>query len=120
MSTELKRYTVDDVGRHHRTDDAWVIVDRRVYDITTFLNDHPGGLDVLRDHLGHDVSSIMRDESSHQHTGPAFELLEEYCIGTVDDGTMVSCTIAAHAVQAATESVATVSNIHSAWAWEQE
>lgn len=91
MSTELKRYTVDDVGRHHRTDDAWVIVDRRVYDITAFLTTHPGGLDVLRDHLGHDVSSIMRDESSHQHTGPAFELLEEYCIGAVDDGTMVSC-----------------------------
>ncbi len=81
MSVTRSYYTPDEVGQHHRTDDAWVIVDRRVYDITSFLDTHPGGLEILREHLGHDVSEVMRDEYTHQHTGPAFEMLEEYYIG---------------------------------------
>ncbi len=87
--SKIEHYSVDEVGRHHRTDDAWVIVDSRVFNITTFLDMHPGGLEILKEHLGHDVSTIMRDENSHQHTGPAYELLDEYYVGELADGQQV-------------------------------
>ena len=36
-------YTVDDVSKHDRENDCWVIVHDRVYDVTTFVPKHPRG-----------------------------------------------------------------------------
>jgi 4-hydroxysphinganine ceramide fatty acyl 2-hydroxylase len=55
----------------------------RVYDVTQFLHDHPGGPDVLTSHRGKDVSSIMADELSHDHSEAAYEMLEEYLVGVL-------------------------------------
>lgn len=74
----LSRKTV----QHHNTlNDAWVIFDDGVYDITMFLEKHPGGIEVLKDHLGKDVSQAMRSASTHSHSPFAFQLLEKYHIG---------------------------------------
>ena len=83
---------MDEVGRHHRTEDAWIIVDGRVYDITSFLDTHPGGLEVTREHLGHDISDVMRSVDPHQHSRSAFELLDDYLIGEVRDSKVNSST----------------------------
>lgn len=39
------KVTVDELTRHATTDDCWVLVNGKVYDLTQFAPDHPGGPD---------------------------------------------------------------------------
>jgi cytochrome b involved in lipid metabolism len=41
MST-LPDFAEEEVEKHKFEDDCWVIVDGAVYDVTPFLNEHPG------------------------------------------------------------------------------
>ena len=79
------RYTREEVAQHASIDDAWVIVDDRVFDVTPFLGIHPGGVDVTESRLGSDISSVLRAQEPHQHSATAFEVLEQYCIGALED-----------------------------------
>lgn len=36
-----------EVAKHATRDDAWVVIDGRVLDVTQFLDQHPGGEDIL-------------------------------------------------------------------------
>jgi 4-hydroxysphinganine ceramide fatty acyl 2-hydroxylase len=58
-----------------------VTMGNRVFDVTSFLADHPGGEDVIAPYRGKEVSAAMSDALSHQHSSSAYEMLEEYFIG---------------------------------------
>ena len=36
-------YTRDEIARHASVDDLWVIIDDKVYDLTDYVDEHPGG-----------------------------------------------------------------------------
>jgi 4-hydroxysphinganine ceramide fatty acyl 2-hydroxylase len=52
--------------------------------MTAFLPDHPGGSELIDSYRGKDVSTIMTDEISHDHSESAYEMLEEYFIGVLE------------------------------------
>ena len=65
----------------------------KVYDVTGFLADHPGGDDLILRYAGRDVGSIMKDKEEHLHSQSAYDMLDEFVIGklgtdetTVRDG----------------------------------
>ncbi|XP_033755379.1 fatty acid 2-hydroxylase-like [Pecten maximus] len=58
-----------------------VISDAKVYDVSDFVERHPGGKHYLLDHVGEDVTNLMSGESPHQHTSAATAILKKYCIG---------------------------------------
>jgi cytochrome b involved in lipid metabolism len=39
----LKEYDMSEVKKHTTLNDCWIVVDGFVYDVTSFLPDHPGG-----------------------------------------------------------------------------
>jgi len=43
---ERRRFSNDEVAVHRGADDAWIVVDGEVYDVTEFLQSHPGGPEV--------------------------------------------------------------------------
>jgi len=45
-----------EVERHNRPDDAWIIVNREVINVTSWMQDHPGGSQVLVEFAGGDAS----------------------------------------------------------------
>ncbi|KAL5663122.1 hypothetical protein ACJX0J_023230, partial [Zea mays] len=47
MPTLTKLYSMKEAALHNTPDDCWVVVDGKIYDVTKYLEDHPGGADVL-------------------------------------------------------------------------
>ncbi|CAM9578383.1 unnamed protein product [Choristocarpus tenellus] len=70
-------FTASEVAKHSTEDDAWIIVDGKVYDVTPYLNAHPGGDAMLRN-AGGDSSKGMHGP---QHPTQALEILAQHYIG---------------------------------------
>ena len=45
LPQELKRtgYTLQEIAKHSSHDDCWIIIRNKVYDVTSFVDKHPGG-----------------------------------------------------------------------------
>lgn len=72
-----------DVASHNTSKSCYVTVGTKVYDVTSFLPDHPGGSDLILEYGGKDVTEILKDEISHTHSEAAYEILEESLVGFV-------------------------------------
>jgi len=46
----------EEVARHNKADDCWVTLNGKVYDVTSFLPDHPGGKKAILVYAGKDAS----------------------------------------------------------------
>ncbi|KAG9103070.1 hypothetical protein FRC06_000309 [Ceratobasidium sp. 370] len=49
-------YTIEEVAKHNKKDDCWVIIDGQVLDVTKFLPDHPGGEKAILLYAGRDAT----------------------------------------------------------------
>lgn len=47
---------MEELSKHRQTDDCWIGIDGNVYDVSEFLNLHPGGLDKIFRYAGNDAS----------------------------------------------------------------
>ncbi|KAG2497178.1 hypothetical protein HYH03_004767 [Edaphochlamys debaryana] len=81
-------YTTEEVAKHNKPDDAWIIAQHketkeyRVYDITEYVPEHPGGESILRN-IGGDATEGFHGP---QHPVTTFLLADEYCIGKLAEG----------------------------------
>lgn len=90
VTKRVRIYTEEDVADHKSANSCWITCRGKVYDVTKFVPDHPGGDDLILEHAGTDVESIMKDEGSHDHSDSAYDMLEEYVIGRLGtDSTVV-------------------------------
>ncbi|RAH70050.1 uncharacterized protein BO66DRAFT_401732 [Aspergillus aculeatinus CBS 121060] len=78
----LPQYTTDEVAGHKSRDDLWIAVRGKVYNVTDYVRDHPGGAEVLMDVAGLDATEAYEDVG---HSEDADEILETYLIGTLKD-----------------------------------
>ncbi|XP_078149766.1 uncharacterized protein LOC144545081 [Carex rostrata] len=79
---EAKKFSASDVLLHTTTDDCWLLIRGKVYDVTKFLDDHPGGEDVL---LHASASGDATDAFENVgHSSSAEAMMEKYLIGSVD------------------------------------
>ncbi|KAK4598868.1 hypothetical protein ACB098_03G193100 [Castanea mollissima] len=81
MPTLSKLYSMQEASEHNTKDDCWVVIDGKVYDVTTYLDEHPGGDDVVLAATGKDATEEFEDAG---HSKSAKELMETFCIGELD------------------------------------
>ncbi|KAG9511411.1 Potassium voltage-gated channel subfamily H member 4, partial [Fragariocoptes setiger] len=72
------RFCKRSTGTHTAKDSVWFVIHGKVYDATKFLDEHPGGEEVLLEQAGQDATEIFEDVS---HSSDARELMKEYEIG---------------------------------------
>ncbi|GAN06956.1 cytochrome b5 type B-like isoform X1 [Mucor ambiguus] len=80
-------YSLDDVSKHNTKNDLWMTIHNKVYNITEFVQEHPGGEEVLLDEAGKDATEAFEDIG---HSDEAREILEKYLIGTLDEASQNS------------------------------
>jgi cytochrome b involved in lipid metabolism len=74
-----QEYELSDVAQHKTEEDCWIAVGGKVYDVTKFLDDHPGGPEIILDVAGTEATEEFEDVG---HSDGAREQLEEHLIGT--------------------------------------
>ncbi|KAG0047684.1 fatty acid alpha-hydroxylase [Linnemannia elongata] len=88
----MKVYTQQEVAKHTKADDCWLIHNNKVYNVSDFVADHPGGEEFILDHAGKDVTALMKDELEHLHSDGAYEMLDELLIGALSSSTTTTTT----------------------------
>jgi 4-hydroxysphinganine ceramide fatty acyl 2-hydroxylase len=86
VSKRVRIYTAEDVARHNTSASCWVSHGGKVYDVTSFLADHPGGDDLVLQYAGRDVDAAMKNKAEHEHSESAYDMLEEFSVGRLGEG----------------------------------
>ena len=77
-SSNKKSFTRDDVAKHNRSNDCWVIVHDRAYDVTKFVPKHPGG-NMIHVNAGGECTALFES----YHPLKARKVLEKFYVGDV-------------------------------------
>lgn len=76
-----KLFTWEEIRKHNKDTDCWVVMYGKVVDITKFLTTHPGGLDPINDMGGFDLTNQFE---ARGHSEKADRIWRKYVIGRVD------------------------------------
>ncbi|CAH9050803.1 unnamed protein product [Cuscuta epithymum] len=86
---DSKVYSLAEISEHNHNKDCWLLIGGKIYDVTKFLEDHPGGDDVLLSATGKDATDDFEDVG---HSTSARETMKEMYIGEIDSTTIPAKT----------------------------
>ncbi|KAK5582923.1 hypothetical protein RB653_004512 [Dictyostelium firmibasis] len=84
-----KTYSIEEVSKHNKKDDCWIIVNNKVYDMTEYLLYHPGGPNLLFKCAGKDATD---DFEGMFHSRNAKAILERFYIGKASSSSSILLT----------------------------
>lgn len=56
--------SVDEVSRHNKQEDCWIVVEGQIYDLTSFAPEHPGGPGIIYKYAGRDATKVYNEVHS--------------------------------------------------------
>lgn len=74
----MPEYTREEVAKHSKRGDVWLIIDGKVYDFTSFVDEHPGGEAEILQHAGGEATSGFHGP---QHGPAVFGSERQFLIG---------------------------------------
>lgn len=77
-----KKFTMTEVAKHSSESDCWVIINNKVYDLTTYIPMHPGGQSEITNWCGNDATISFNRERKHGKPGVQTELAY-YLLGSL-------------------------------------
>jgi len=76
--SQLPIYSLAEVREHDTMSDCWIILYDKVYDVTDYMLEHPGGEELLMEHAGRDGTIAFRGVG---HSAAALQMLTDYLVG---------------------------------------
>ncbi|ATY61825.1 cytochrome b5 [Cordyceps militaris] len=73
-------YDSRQVAEHKVATDAWMTINGKVYDVTKYLQDHPGGAEVLAEAAGTDATEAFDNAG---HSEDALDIMDTFQIGSL-------------------------------------
>ena len=61
--SQLKRYNADEIKVHNKKDDLWMVYNGKVYNVTKYMDFHPGGAGQLMRGAGKDATELINKVS---------------------------------------------------------
>lgn len=77
---KLQIFTSEFVAQQNNRESAWIVMNDKVYDVTKFLAEHPGGEEVILELAGQDATESFDDVG---HSTDARKMAEDYLIGVL-------------------------------------
>lgn len=77
VNNKKKFYSLEDVKKHNRKNDAWLIIKNKVYNVTKWIPNHPGH-DAIMMGVGKDATDLFVNRG---HSNNAKKILKKYYIG---------------------------------------
>uniref|UniRef100_A0A3B4XG70 Cytochrome b5 n=1 Tax=Seriola lalandi dorsalis TaxID=1841481 RepID=A0A3B4XG70_SERLL len=74
----VKYYRLSEIEEQNTFKSTWIIIHNKVYDVTKFLEEHPGGEEVLREQAGGNATESFEDVG---HSSDAREMAADMVIG---------------------------------------
>lgn len=87
-SNELRSYSLSQVAVNNNKDSCWLIIDSNVYDVTSYLREHPGGSSEILPVCGKEATNAfntMNKRNPKSHSPKASEILSKYLIGSISN-----------------------------------
>eukprot|EP00472_Partenskyella_glossopodia_P014638 CAMPEP_0197523740 /NCGR_PEP_ID=MMETSP1318-20131121/8613_1 /TAXON_ID=552666 /ORGANISM="Partenskyella glossopodia, Strain RCC365" /LENGTH=138 /DNA_ID=CAMNT_0043076531 /DNA_START=20 /DNA_END=436 /DNA_ORIENTATION=+ len=79
-----KVFTLKDVEDHNKEEDVWFVVHGKIYDVSKYIQEHPGGAEIMAENAGKDVSDQFEE---FFHSAEARTILKKYEIGVLEGST---------------------------------
>ncbi|KAL5200950.1 hypothetical protein ABZP36_035304 [Zizania latifolia] len=76
-----RSYAKKEVSTHNTRNDCWVIIKDKVYDVTPYVEEHPGGDEILNNAGGDSTEGFL----GPQHGPRVFDIIEDFCIGKLKE-----------------------------------
>ncbi|CAG8475217.1 6509_t:CDS:2 [Ambispora gerdemannii] len=77
-----KKFTLKEIASHKTRQSLYVTIHGKVYDVTKFIDEHPGGEEVILEEAGKDATGAFDDVG---HSDEAHEILKGFYIGDLKD-----------------------------------
>nr|CDS27756.1 cytochrome B5 [Hymenolepis microstoma] len=77
---EQSVFTLEEIQKHKSENDCWIVIHDKVYNVSEFLNEHPGGDFVILENGGGYATEPFEDVC---HSVDARKQMEKYCIGVI-------------------------------------
>jgi cytochrome b involved in lipid metabolism len=77
--------TPSEVAKHASAATCWIIINGKVYDLTTHANDHSGGAQEILSSCGKDGSVVFNTKGGEgRHSASSSNFLENFYIGDLN------------------------------------
>ncbi|WJX35268.1 hypothetical protein P8452_23284 [Trifolium repens] len=76
-----KVFTLSQISQHKSNKNCWIVINGRVLDVTKFLEEHPGGEEVILEVAGKDATKEFDDIG---HSKAAQNLVLKYQVGVLE------------------------------------
>mmetsp|Transcript_1482 Transcript_1482/g.4640 ORF Transcript_1482/g.4640 Transcript_1482/m.4640 type:complete len:123 (-) Transcript_1482:54-422(-) len=84
LDRSMPFYTAEQVRTHNTADDLWIVLGNKVYDVTQFVKQHPGGDAILAVPGGNATIAFY----GHGHSDYAVSIKDLYVIGHMIPGSL--------------------------------